>query len=280
MTKEELLHLAQDFVSNDPENRIWEDYAIVPSVIGLQMYDPPLMKIADATDPAFELLKKTEAIGPHFMTPSEWLQEARSVICLFLPISNKIRESNRKRMDWPSPGWLHARIEGQAMINKLNDMLREAIIAAGYDALSPSADPHFFAREHRSDDVSDDLEFTSNWSERHVAFVSGLGTFGLSKGLITEQGVAGRYTSIITNMELPADHRPYTDHYEYCSMCGACAKNCPAGAISIEGGKDHVKCADYMNLTKVKYKPRYGCGKCQVNVPCEAKSCQKKTTSD
>lgn len=276
MTKEELLKLAHDFVSNDPANKIEKGYAIVPSVIGLTMYDPPIMKIADATDPTFETLKKPEVIGPHFMLPSEWLPGARTVICLFLPISAGVREDNRKRMDWPSPGWLHARIEGQVMINKLNSILREAIINAGYDALAPSVDNRFFTRERLPGDVPDGPEFTSNWSERHAAFISGLGTFGLSKGLITERGVAGRYTSIITNIKLPIDTRPYTDVYEYCSMCGACAKNCPAKAISIEGGKDHVKCAVYLNLTRAKYKPRYGCGKCQIKVPCETKSCQKK----
>lgn len=31
--------------------------------------------------------------------------------------------------------------------------------------------------------------FGSNWSERHAAYVCGLGTFGLSKGLITDKGM-------------------------------------------------------------------------------------------
>ena len=74
--------------------------------------------------------------------------------------------------------------------------------------------------------------FTSSWSERHVAFVCGLGTFGLSKGLITEKGICGRFGSVVTTAELPRTERPYTGIYEYCIQCRACARNCPVGAIS------------------------------------------------
>ena len=34
----------------------------------------------------------------------------------------------------------------------------------------------------------------------------------------------------------------YKDIYEYCIKCGACAKRCPMHAITIEKGKDHVRC--------------------------------------
>ena len=37
----------------------------------------------------------------------------------------------------------------------------------------------------------------------------------------------------------------------------------------IEGGKDYQTCWVYMEETKVRFKPRYGCGKCQLLVPCE-----------
>jgi ferredoxin len=52
-------------------------------------------------------------------------------------------------------------------------------------------------------------------------------------------------------------------------MCGACAANCPVGAISIESGKNHLLCSKYLNSAEKRYAPRYGCGKCQVAVPCE-----------
>jgi epoxyqueuosine reductase len=122
-----------------------------------------------------------------------------------------------------------------------------------------------------NDSTQHTAKFTSNWSERHVAFVCGLGTFGLSKGLITPKGVAGRFASIITELYLPPDKREYEDIYEYCSMCGKCAKNCPANAITIENGKNDYACFAFLKKTSEKYKPRYGCGKCQVGVPCESR---------
>jgi epoxyqueuosine reductase QueG len=99
--------------------------------------------------------------------------------------------------------------------------------------------------------------------------VCGLGTFGLSKGLITRKGIAGRFGSIITELYLSPDKRGYENIYEYCSMCGRCVKNCPVNAITIENGKNHIICSDFLDKTREKYSPRYGCGKCQINVPCE-----------
>ncbi len=63
----------------------------------------------------------------------------------------------------------------------------------------------------------------------------------------------------------------YCDIYEYCTKCGVCALKCPVDAISIDTVKDNKKCSDFLDLTKKKYKTRYGCGKCQVSVPCERK---------
>ncbi len=54
-------------------------------------------------------------------------------------------------------------------------------------------------------------------------------------------------------------------------MCGTCISRCPAGAISLEGGKNQIKCKEWMDLMKARWSPRYGCGKCQVGVPCESR---------
>ncbi|KOA18561.1 4Fe-4S binding domain protein [Clostridium homopropionicum DSM 5847] len=71
-------------------------------------------------------------------------------------------------------------------------------------------------------------------------------------------------------LDLEPDRRDYENIYEYCSMCGKCVKNCPANAISLIYGKSHDACSDFLDKTAEKYKPRYGCGKCQINVPCES----------
>ena len=38
-----------------------------------------------------------------------------------------------------------------------------------------------------------------------------------------------------------------------------------------ERGKNHSICSKFCDKTAEKYKPRYGCGKCQVGVPCESR---------
>ena len=154
------------------------------------------------------------------------------------------------------------RVEGQAFINSLSRYLKDALIQDGYNSVVPIQEKAFF---------SDTVSFTANWSERHAAYVCGLGTFGLSKGFITKKGTAGRLGSLITEGFLPPDIREYDDPYAYCTMCGACIKNCPVQAISSEDGKDHRPCWVYLRTTAERYKPRYGCGKCQVGVPCESR---------
>ena len=112
------------------------------------------------------------------------------------------------------------------------------------------------------------LKYTSGWSERHAAFVCGLGSFGISGALITPKGTAGRYISLVTDMPLEADARNYTNPYEYCTLCGACAVKCPAGAITVENKKDKAKCSAFVDSTKTVFAPLYGCAKCQCGVPC------------
>ncbi|MDR3200897.1 MAG: 4Fe-4S binding protein, partial [Spirochaetales bacterium] len=101
------------------------------------------------------------------------------------------------------------------------------------------------------------------------AYACGLGTFSLSRGLITKKGVAGRFGSVITSLAIPATGRPYSGLYDYCTNCGACLRNCPVRAISRENGKDHVPCSRFLNKTRAENAPYYGCGKCQTATPCE-----------
>ena len=116
------------------------------------------------------------------------------------------------------------------------------------------------------------------WSERHTAYICGLGTFSMSRGLITEKGMAGRFGSIVTNVVLPVRKREYSSLFEYCNHCGKCAINCPAGAIDvskdIEDAKDNQVCTEFITEVCRPYQREGGphhhcCGKCQVNVPCQ-----------
>ncbi|HEY8910221.1 MAG TPA: 4Fe-4S binding protein [Desulfosporosinus sp.] len=276
MEKQDLLEMARHYVEDSEDNVITKDIALSETVIGMKIFAAPIVAFGAANDEYFNLLKQPVAIGEHFLLPQEWLPQSKTVMSFFLPFTEAVKQGNRRMMLWPSEEWLHGRIEGQAFMIKLCQYLNIELINSGYKSIVPSLDKRFWAKtklknsSQLADNETGTLSFTSNWSERHVAFVCGLGTFGLSKGLITRKGIAGRFGSIITELYLPPSKREYKSIYEYCSMCGACAKNCPVHAISIDKGKNHVKCSNFVDRTAEKYKPRYGCGKCQVGVPCES----------
>ena len=40
----------------------------------------------------------------------------------------------------------------------------------------------------------------SNWSQRHIAYAAGLGTFGMNNMLITQNGCCGRFYSLVTDL--------------------------------------------------------------------------------
>lgn len=259
-----MLQKLTDYVLSAPENRVQADYALSPELVGLPLYDAPLLAVGDAADPLFEQLKARSAVGEWFCTPEQWLPGAKRVISLFLPFSQEVKCSNYDGAD-PSPMWLHSRIEGQSFLTQVIQFLCAELEKEGYAAVVPATHPMFRAVENASEPGGP--AFTSSWSERHVAFVCGMGTFGLNRGLITEKGMAGRFASLVTTAELPVTPRAYTDLYEYCTQCGACIRRCPAAAITREG-KSHEPCAEFIRDTKQRFAPRYGCGKCQVKVPC------------
>ena len=259
-----------NFTELDAHNYVPEDKAFKKEYVGMRIYDAPIFGYAAADDPCFATLRDPLVVGEHILLPEEWVQGARSVMSFFLPFTQQIKKSNTKDMSWPSDEWQHGRIEGQDFVNALGTCIQNTLIAAGYDSKVPALDKRFKATSRLATDELPAL-YTSNWSERHVAYICGLGTFGLSKGLITERGVCGRFGSVVTTLHLPPTKRIYNSIYAYCTMCGACGHNCPVEAITVNGGKDHNPCKAFLNSTRQRRPQYYGCGKCQVAVPCQDK---------
>ena len=272
MDKIKLEKTLVEYVTSSSGNYLTEEAAIRPDLAGMRIFDDPVFGYASADDPYFAEARKPEIIGPHFVTPDEWLSGAKTVIAIFFPFTARIREANRQDIAWPADESLQGRIEGQAFQNSFCRFAEEFLKSEGFSTLVPGTDSRFSNVSPYTKDKTEQNYYTSNWSERHAAYAAGLGTFGLSKGLITRKGVAGRFSSIITCLTLEPDRRPCTGIYDYCTNCGSCARNCPVGAISVEKGKLHYPCSEFLNSTKAKHAPYYGCGKCQVNVPCEDKA--------
>ena len=279
MTGKDIESFTSEYLKTSDLNSVAAEDAIYPDLAGMQIYGGSLVGFAAADDKLFaEDLKKEDIVHPDYMAPKEWMEDAKTVVSFFLPFTELVCESNKKEYDIPydpritsqrcSAEWLHARIEGQKLVIDLMIKLCEFIKVQGCKAVAPTLSPQFRLI----------TPYISNWSERHAAYVAGLGTFGLSKGLITERGMAGRFGSVITDAELTPTIRPYSTPFEYCIMCGECQRRCPANAIDVNRGcakgKDQNICGPYVEeSTLPKHGPnriiRYGCGKCQVAVPCE-----------
>lgn len=280
MTKQEIRKRIEEICGEVPGNIIKAEQADYPEVAGLQLYDGPLTGFGSADDPIFEKYKEPGVVGPWMLGPKQWLPAARTVISVFLPFTDRVKSSNALMTDIASHEWAYARVEGQAYLIRCMNALAEWFRENGAEAAVPMGDPRFFqivggriqgaVPENIQPEALLDSTYSSNWSERHAAFACGLGTFGMSRGLITAKGVAGRFGSVIVSTALEADERPYRDIYEYCIRCGACAAKCPPHAFPASGGpKDHQICEPHMIHTAQVLKPRYGCGLCQVGVPCQ-----------
>ncbi|EEG77193.1 epoxyqueuosine reductase [Dethiobacter alkaliphilus] len=261
MDKDMLQKKITEMVQNAPENSYQDKYRI---------YDEPLVGFAAANDPIFTDYKKPEIIGDIFRTPLEWYGDAVTVISFFLPFSEPVRRSNVEKGP-ASDEWMHGRFVGEEFANHVRRFIIKELENAGGEALAPHIEPEFNA---------DFTIFASNWSERHIAYAAGLGTFSLNRGLITEKGMAGRFGSVVTNLHFEPTPRKYPDPFHNCphtreGKCGACIKRCPVGAIT-KDGKDKAPCHHYLFITNPRKEfadqhgyPYSACGKCQTKVPCE-----------
>lgn len=247
------------FVSQHAENRLLARG-------GTRIYSDPVLGFAQADDSLFRELRGPQVGLPDHRLPEDWLVGARTVVSYFLPFSEEVRVSNRLP-GLPSEEWCRARIGGEEFNVTVRKFLVSFLQSLGGRAVAPPLAPGYL------------VDYTpgamrSNWSERHVAYVAGLGTFGLSASLITSRGAAGRLGSVVTDLELeptPRSDGPYHAHCPWFSRgdCGACLSRCPSGAIT-EMGKDKDVCWRYIRqVIEPRFRPGSGCGKCQTAVPCE-----------
>ena len=160
---------------------------------------------------------------------------------------------------------------------EFNAALRRHVVKTlkdnGYAAIAPMLTPNWTIVK------SQRFSYASAWSERHAAHAAGLGTFGLCDGLITPKGKAMRTGSVVAKISLEPSVRLYSDHRAWClffaeGTCGKCIDRCPARAIT-EAGHDKEKCRQHLVKSREYVKETYqfegyGCGLCQVGVPCEA----------
>jgi epoxyqueuosine reductase QueG len=197
-----------------------------------------------------------------------------TVISWILPQTNATKVDQRKETHFPSERWARARIFGEEVNVKLRNYILTVLKQSKIEASAPIFSPQYGRKQ------SEQYGIASSWSERHAAYAAGLGTFGLSDGLITSKGMAMRIGSVIAHIKVPPNNRPYNDHNAYClfyrnGTCGECIKRCPIGAIT-ETGHDKILCQQYGEMCREYLLRHYnlkgarGCGFCQTGVPCES----------
>ena len=257
-------------------------HAIAPG-LSEPAFGRPLIGFGNGKDPLFRQLK--DLIGPFYWTPGEILRLSfpeekslagpLSVISWILPQTEATKKDSRRCKKYPSRRWSLVRLHGEAVNARLRKHVVYTLKKRGISAVAPMLSS-LWQRQH-----SPAFGLSSNWSERHAAYACGLGTFGLSDGLITPKGKAVRIGSVVARMALPPTPRPYRDHNAYClyharRKCGKCVKRCPAGAISLNG-HDKEKCKRYIRTVTALYaRSRQtgvtvsSCGLCQTGVPCES----------
>ena len=267
----------KDFINRSPENTL-------QNRANEKAWEDPLVGFSSGDDPLYQDYK--EYVGAFHRTPLEIFAmtfpsvevsaKDLTVISWVLPQTEATKSDNRKEVAHPSERWARARMFGEEVNVKLAKHVVATLQEFGFRGVAPSLlSPSFKWME------SERYTIASTWSERHAAYTSGLGTFGLCDGLITAKGKAMRCGSVVANIKIPFTKRPYQDHHAYClffskGTCGKCIERCPAGALT-PVGHDKVNCRSYIFANVIAYVKSnfgfegYGCGLCQTGVPCESK---------
>jgi epoxyqueuosine reductase QueG len=262
------------FIATSPHNTMQNE-------AGEPAWDSTLVGYASGIDQIWQQYK--EYVGAFHWTPWEVFNQHRAeqtvsaeqltVISWILPQRKSVRMTNRRSKKYPSEEWARIRIYGEEFNVALRRHVVRGLEQAGHAAIAPMLVSNWTIVK------SERFSYASSWSERHAAHAAGLGTFGLCDGLITAKGKAMRAGSVIAKISVEPTPRPYANHRAYClffadGTCGQCIDRCPVRAIT-EAGHDKEKCRQHLVRAKEYVKKTfkfegYGCGLCQVGVPCEA----------
>lgn len=255
VTSEDLRRLIEEFVSAYPDQakvRRW--------------WRKPLLVTARADD-RFNVL--SEIAADEHLLPWELLPTAQTVIVFFLPFVEALASENSpgKR---PCRNWGLAYQDTNRLIGKISERIKHYLTDRGYrSALTPAT--HNF----------DAVKLVSKWSHKHLAYLSGLGRFGVNAQLITPSGCTGRLGSLATEAQI--GDNPLVSSKELClhragEECLECVRRCPVGAVKQEGIV-RERCWSRLNSNLKEWEALPGleetthvCGKCVVDLPCSLKS--------
>jgi epoxyqueuosine reductase len=226
-------------------------------------YREPLVGFASAKDPRFPELRRV--VDPAHSMPDELLPGAQSVLSFFLPFAEWIVEANAQHRHKVAREWAVAYLETNALIRRTAEQLVEQLSQYGIRAFSEPP-THTY----------DPTTLVARWSHKSVAVIAGLGSFGLHQMVITDSGCAGRFGSLVTDVELEIVPPPVKQRclYFHDGSCRECVDRCPVSALTIDRPIDKQLCNRRL-LSAVREDEPSGladvCGKCVIG-PCSFQS--------
>lgn len=222
----------------------------------------PVLAFANAKDPMFLRLK--HIAGQDHKLPNELISTAQTIITYFIPFNKKVVFSNVGKLN-ASQEWAIAYIETNKLLAELTRSLANTLKTKNYECYEIPPTHNF-----------DEITLKSYWSHKHVAYIAGLGNFGLHKMLITEKGCCGRLGSLITSAIIKATKRTENEYclYYYNKSCKQCIERCTFNILK-DGSFDRHKCYKVC-LENGRIYSKLGlsdmCGKCACGVPCSLKN--------
>lgn len=252
---------------------------------GRRQFRSVLLGAQDANHPFFSRLGQ---YAPNHLEPLELfgkvtgrvVRSGVSVLSIGLPWDELTIAEMARTTSTPPASWFAAKANFLACIPYVYELLSEICVKRGTTVIEPES-CRFYHTQRNSAGLS-----VSNWSERHIAFACGLGTFGHHGGIITAQGVALRLMSFLVGEDFDeyavVPDKPFRDClFLSRGTCGVCAHRCPISALSLHG-RDGFACQRFVwNIadrlpSSALHGVKDACGFCMTGVPC-AKTRPKKS---
>jgi len=218
----------------------------------------PLVGYASADDPDFAILQRT--VHPTHKLPRDLLYSARSIVSFFLPFEEHVVRANAQDEERVAREWVVAYNETNTLIERITSELIRRLSERGIESVSDPPTGNF-----------DRDTLVSPWSHKSVAVIAGLGSFGLHQLVITDLGCAGRFGSLVVDVDLPIRKATPKERCVYFvdGSCLECVLRCPAGALDPVDGLDKQLCWERCQRNAAKLKEMGSatvCGKCAVGV--------------
>ena len=200
--------------------------------------------------------------------PKQIYRPGTTVIVSFLPfIPEYVQDNFNESGDHShvSKSWTHAYESSIIVSAHINTFTLEFLDELGREASLSTVHTDWNKETHRPE-----------WSHKIAANIAGMGEFGPNGCIKTEYGPWGRFSSIITEIQLEPtgndkenengsdiveDYKNFSLFKKPVTIPQHLKNTCPCGAIN-ENGIDQVKCQDYCGRLNEFIPEPDACGKC------------------